>query len=113
MERLAAQVERLQHRVDELATGMVRVATEIPGDAVPEEGEGKKAKAGHEDLVAWAGATSILPRVSTLSFLLVVALALRTLSSTGAPRTRIAPNRANPGRGGPNIVPDRRPVSSR
>ncbi len=81
---LAGQVERLQHRVDELAHGMVRVATEVvdrPGPAGDEE-DGAGAERG-DNLVAWAGTSALLPRISTLCFLLVVALALRTVTDSG------------------------------
>jgi len=41
------------------------------------------AAAGEGGIAGWAGTSSLLPRVSTVSFLLVVALALRTLTDSG------------------------------
>jgi outer membrane murein-binding lipoprotein Lpp len=80
-DELAAQVERLQHRVDELAGGMVRVAREVsPREEAGARGEGSDS--GPTDIAAWMGASSLLPRISTLCFLLVVALILRTVTDS-------------------------------
>jgi hypothetical protein len=46
-----------------------------PSPAVAQDGE--------EGIARWAGTSALLPRVSTVSFLLVVALALRTLTDSG------------------------------
>ncbi|MHB8835698.1 MAG: DUF2339 domain-containing protein [Candidatus Methylomirabilia bacterium] len=47
----------------------------VPPPAVAPDGDG--------GLAGWAGTSALLPRVSTVSFLLVVALALRTLTDSG------------------------------
>jgi hypothetical protein len=84
IEELTARVESLQKKVDDMAAGVVTMVTEV----VP-EAESAAAAAGEtagrkpDDLVAWAGTSSLLPRVSTLCFVLVVALALRTVTDSG------------------------------
>jgi hypothetical protein len=85
VQELSAQVERLQHRIDELANGMVRVATEVAPDQHPAVSGEKEPASGEETdgIVAWAGTSSLLPRISTLCFLLVVALMLRTVTDSG------------------------------
>jgi len=84
VEELAAQVVRLQHRVDELAGGMVRVVTEAaPAELAAGAEEPAAATGRPDDIVAWAGSSALLPRISTLCFLLVVALALRTVTDSG------------------------------
>ncbi len=48
---------------------------------------------GEGGIAGWAGTSALLPRVSTVSFLLVVALALRTLTDSGVIGPRPAPSR--------------------
>jgi hypothetical protein len=77
VEELSHQVEDLRRRVDELSTGR-QVAppiarTESRGSP-PEQ-----ADAG-EELLSWMGQSSLLPRISTACFLLVLALVLRTIT---------------------------------
>lgn len=50
-------------------------AAAAPPRVAADDGEG--------GLAGWAGASALLPRISTVSFLLVVALALRTLTDSG------------------------------
>lgn len=91
VQALAAQVDRLQNRVDELAHGMVRVATEVPPDQHP-AAPGEEGPAGGEEtdgIVAWAGSSALLPRISTLCFLLVAALMLRTVTDSGIIDTHV------------------------
>lgn len=110
-ERIAALEERLAAlaaRVVQLENGTEGAATvapappvaaaDAPGDAVaaapatvPAEtaagapAEGPPAEGG---VVGWTGRSSLMPRISTVSFLLVLALILRTLTDSGflAPR---------------------------
>lgn len=81
---LAAQVGKLQARVEELSGGMVRMVTDVTAEERAEQedeaGQGGKSA---DDLALWAGASSLLPRISTLCFLLVIALALRTVTDSG------------------------------
>jgi len=81
---LSARVASLQQRVEELSNGMVRVATEVvphASRAAAEEGSSGTVKK-PDDIVAWAGSSALLPRISTLCFVLVVALALRTVTDS-------------------------------
>src|SRR5512137_1366786 len=56
-----------------------RFAAQPPAAALPPA----VARDGEEGIARWAGTSALLPRVSTVSFLLVVALALRTLTDSG------------------------------
>ncbi len=80
---LTAQVGRLQDRVDELSGGMVRVAMEVVPREEPDSSGESSDGAGPADIAAWMGSSSLLPRISTLCFLLVVALILRTVTDSG------------------------------
>ncbi len=88
---LAAQVKGLQDKVSTMATGMVTMVTEVVPQAQSEAAAEKELalKGERDDLAAWAGASSLLPRISTLCFLLVVALALRTVTDSGLVDTHI------------------------
>ena len=48
---------------------------------------------GEGGIASWAGTSALLPRLSTVSFLLVAALALRTLTDSGVVGRRPAPPR--------------------
>ncbi len=58
-----------------------RVSAQSPVAGASQEGEGGIAN--------WAGTSALLPRVSTVSFLLVVALILRTLTDSGVVGARM------------------------
>jgi len=81
LEDLSAEVVRLGKRVASLeaargTSGEVSVALAVPPTAVPSQGpRGEGA--------AWGTASTILSRTAVVCFLLVVALALRTLTDAG------------------------------
>ncbi len=86
VEELAAQVAGLMEKVDAMSAGMVTMVTEV----IPKAENAAAARKispprekKSDDIVAWAGSSSLLPRVSTLCFVLVVALALRTVTDSG------------------------------
>lgn len=64
-----------QPLADAPAAAMQTSSAVPPQGAAVGEGEG--------GIAGWAGSSALLPRLSTLSFLLVVALALRTLTDSG------------------------------
>jgi len=81
---LESRLARLEAKVDELQTRLtayerqpaakpaIRPPEPTPAPAVDEDVS--------EELLSWVGRSSLLPRISTLCFLLVVALALRTVT---------------------------------
>lgn len=86
---LEERVLRLEGQVAELS----RALAELRPDAVaaPPESAGKRSKpalspgeGGSEELLNWVDRAYVLPRIATTSFILVVALALRTLTDGGA-----------------------------
>ncbi|MCG6533379.1 MAG: DUF2339 domain-containing protein [Syntrophales bacterium LBB04] len=81
VERIAVQLDALSRRVDQLALGMetVRARSSQTGAAYGGEEEGDAS----EELLSWVGKSSLLQRLSTLCFLLVVALVLRTVTEAG------------------------------
>ena len=81
LDQLALRLETLTQRVDQLALQVEAAAKARP--AAPKEryaaGEGDAS----EELLSWVGKSSLLQRLSTLCFLLVVALILRTVTDSG------------------------------
>ncbi|HEY6874287.1 MAG TPA: hypothetical protein VI298_16300 [Geobacteraceae bacterium] len=73
IEELSRQVRDLNRRVEEMAARLGQPAAPLPAGA---------ASAGDvsEEILSWAGKAALLPRLSTLCFLLVVALVLRTIT---------------------------------
>lgn len=75
---LEEQVQLLRARVGELdaeiETGAVLKAKRVRKKAVEDSEDAS------EEILSWVGQASLLPRISTLCFLLVVALALRTIT---------------------------------
>ncbi len=85
VERLAVQVEELSGRVDGLAgkAGSARASPDalpVADDAFPDAAE---------TLLSWIRRSSLLQRLSTLCFLLVIALVLRTITDNGMIDRRI------------------------
>lgn len=85
VERLAVQVEELSGRIDGIA-GKAGSARASP-DARPAADDGFPDAA--ETLLSWVRRSSLLQRLSTLSFLLVIALVLRTITDNGMIDRRI------------------------
>ncbi len=78
VEQIAGQLEALTQRVEQLAarveTGGLRPAS---APAIP---RGEQPADASEELLSWVGKSSLLQRLSTLCFLLVIALVLRTVT---------------------------------
>jgi hypothetical protein len=85
VEELAAQVAKLQKKVETMTAGMVTMVTEVIPEAERAAAAEKAVSPAKrpDDIVAWAGSSALLPRISTLCFVLVVALALRTVTDSG------------------------------
>jgi hypothetical protein len=81
VEQLAAQVEALTAKVDGLSAkvGSYVARTAGAGERL-ENGEFPDAT---EEILSWVGRSSLLQRLSTICFLLVVALVLRTVTDNG------------------------------
>lgn len=80
VEQLAVQIDILTQRVEYLTLRMESARVRIPGaKETYEEGGGDAS----EELLSWVGKSSLLQRLSTLCFLLVVALVLRTVTDSG------------------------------
>jgi len=82
VEQLAGQVEELTKRVNQLSDRLesAALAKPIAAREVYAAGDGGDAS---EELLSWVGKSSLLQRLSTLCFLLVVALILRTVTDSG------------------------------
>ncbi|HLA28943.1 MAG TPA: hypothetical protein VJZ49_13740 [Syntrophales bacterium] len=80
VEELASQLAALTQRVEYLALRVESSRVRMPG--VKEEYE-EGAGDASEELLSWVGKSSLLQRLSTLCFLLVVALVLRTVTDGG------------------------------
>ncbi|GFE57485.1 DUF2339 domain-containing protein [Geobacter sp. AOG1] len=91
VEQLAAQVHALTATVEQLAARLAVTPTTTPvvhppslkPATVTTQPVGHSADAPDEvteEILSWAGKTALLPRLSTLCFLLVVALILRTIT---------------------------------
>lgn len=79
--QIAVQVETLSRRVDQL-TARLEKAVVRSTDSQAASGSVENGDA-TEDLLSWVGKSSLLQRLSTLCFLLVIALILRTLTDAG------------------------------
>lgn len=89
VEQLAAQVQALTATVEKLSARMDPAQAKAPpslaaGAPSPwEEPASDEAGEVTEELLSWAGRAALLPRLSTLCFLLVAALILRTITDNG------------------------------
>jgi hypothetical protein len=81
VEQITGKLDALSRRVDQLAVRMetVRARSTVSGTAYG----GKEEVDASEELLSWVGKSSLLQRLSTLCFLLVVALVLRTVTESG------------------------------
>ncbi len=83
VKELTAQIQALSATVEQLNARLSPPAPQAPANvpATPaDEEEASELAEVTEEILAWAGKAALLPRVSTLCFLLVVALGLRTLT---------------------------------
>ncbi|MBI4632839.1 MAG: DUF2339 domain-containing protein [Deltaproteobacteria bacterium] len=81
VEQLAAQVEALTAKVDKLSARVDGCGVGSAMDGTPPRGD--ELPNASEELLSWVGKSSFLQRLSTLCFLLVVALILRTVTDNG------------------------------
>ncbi|RMF45143.1 MAG: DUF2339 domain-containing protein [Deltaproteobacteria bacterium] len=79
---LRQRIEGLEKEVGGLRQRLERLEAALAEGVVPKAPEVEKASTGlrttPDNLLSWAGKASLLPRVATLCFIMVVALALRT-----------------------------------
>jgi hypothetical protein len=75
---LTETVEQLSARLDQSSSAAK--ASTPPASDTPDDDEVEDLSQVAEEVLTWAGKFSLLPRISTLCFLLVVALGLRTLT---------------------------------
>lgn len=80
VEQLAGELQALTRRVD-LLSQQRRAAPAKPVEL--EEAYPAAAEDASEELLSWIGKSSLLQRLSTLCFLLVIALILRTVTDSG------------------------------
>jgi hypothetical protein len=83
VEQIAAQVEALTRKVDALSAKVdlyIHGVRPVMNGAAPRDDEFPDPS---EALLSWVGRSSLLQRLSTLCFLLVVALVLRTITDNG------------------------------
>ena len=93
VEELATRVQKLEHRLEQVtmqlgqhvvAADSSRIGVPLPTETAKENefplGESANVT---EEVLDWAGRAALLPRLSTLCFLLVVALILRTITDSG------------------------------
>ena len=81
VEQIAAQVEALTLKVDALSAKVdLYGAIPVKTGAAPRDDELPDAS---EALLSWVGRSSLLQRLSTICFLLVIALVLRTVADNG------------------------------
>lgn len=85
VEELTARIHALTETVEQLSARLAHsppasTATTPPDSDNPLEEAGEDLSQVAEEILTWAGKSSLLPRISTLCFLLVVALGLRTLT---------------------------------
>ena len=81
VEQLAGQLEELTSRVNQLSLRL-ESATLVKHPLVKEAAAAANGDAS-EELLSWVGKSSLLQRLSTLCFLLVMALILRTVTDSG------------------------------
>ncbi|HEX9024798.1 MAG TPA: hypothetical protein VF799_13265, partial [Geobacteraceae bacterium] len=90
VEELSRQVQALNRQVEHLAA---RLGEEPPVWPSPATSLNAGAAAGtgdvSEEILSWAGKAALLPRLSTLCFLLVVALVLRTITDNNLINTLV------------------------
>lgn len=87
-ENLEQRVARLEIQVAELTTALSAVRDKAPREAIAffeqtAERSAPSAEGASEELLSWVDRAYILPRLATTSFILVVAVALRTLTDGG------------------------------
>ncbi|MCM2264016.1 MAG: hypothetical protein NDI73_02375 [Desulfuromonadales bacterium] len=85
---LEQRVSRLEAQVDELTAALAALRGTVAHEAVaplpPVTAQGlATADGASEELLSWVDRAYVLPRLATTSFILVVALALRTLTDGG------------------------------
>ncbi len=83
LQAMEQQLERLTSRMSDVDSGATKSVTEPaspPGDGDYADEEITDVS---EEVLSWASRTSLLPRLATLCFLLVVALILRTITDSG------------------------------
>jgi hypothetical protein len=86
VEELTAKIQALTATVEQLSARLTQPsptpAAATPGPSPPPQKEETESELTEvtEELLSWASRAALLPRVSTLCFLLVVALGLRTLT---------------------------------
>lgn len=82
---LETRVSQLEEELHTLRTRLERLEGAAESGVKPEKAKPKSAKKGgtSEEVLNWAGRTALLPRISTLCFLMVIALGLRTMSDSG------------------------------
>src|SRR5208337_578005 len=85
VEELTARIHALTETVEQLSARLTHsssatTASTPPASDIPVEEEVEDLSQVAEEIITWAGKASLLPRISTLCFLLVVALGLRTLT---------------------------------
>ena len=81
VEQIAAQVEALTLKVDALSAKVdLYGAIPVKTGAAPQDDQFPDAS---EALLSWVGRSSLLQRLSTICFLLVIALVLRTVTDNG------------------------------
>ncbi len=76
VEQLARQLDRLSRRIDFLYSSLGAVDLDAEAGSRP----GRSVGPADEEIIQWADRASLLPRLSTLCFLLVAALVLRTVT---------------------------------
>jgi hypothetical protein len=85
VEELAARVQRLEFQLEQIAQHTESSRRITPPQAVKITSEDDQVP-GEEDvseeMLSWVGQSSLLPRLATLCFLLVIALILRTLTDS-------------------------------
>ncbi|MEI6874912.1 MAG: hypothetical protein WCL50_07255 [Spirochaetota bacterium] len=85
---MSSEGQKLEDRVEELSTRVLSLETQLEklktrlSDFIDLEEKTTEGRDGtvSEDALSWAGRASILPRIATICFLLVVALVLRTIT---------------------------------
>ena len=81
VEQIAAQIEALTLKVDALSAKVdLYGAIPVKTGAAPQDDQFPDAS---EALLSWVGRSSLLQRLSTICFLLVIALVLRTVTDNG------------------------------
>lgn len=84
LQAMEQQMERLTARLGEGdAAGIAKPSTEDSAPVSNKDYPADEIADVSEEVLNWAGRTSLLPRLATLCFLLVVALILRTITDSG------------------------------